>query len=372
MSTAIHGSLSPATPIKDGRYTPLGVLGVGTYGRVLECFDSHSNSPVAVKVARKEPAYRRCAIKECQVLTNLAHCEEVMEIHDSFEEDGHIYIVGEMLHKNMYEVLKDRDFVPIELENVRQVARVVLRALTNLHAMGYMHCDIKPENVMLRNDSGDFSQSCMIDFGAVRKLSENAYFDIQSLWYRAPEVICGVPYTPLIDSWSVGCLLYELHTGTPLFPGDSPQSQLSCIIDQCGLPSHAAMTSGVHSSTLSFARREPDVRLENQIHGDPTLVEQFVDLLRLLLQPDETCRISCARALEHPFVLGATDHANSSLSSAAGLSSAGASLRSPNGFAAGSFRGPELPSSSSSSGFSTGSVLPASMSSYAPPMPVGE
>lgn len=47
---------------------------------------------------------------------------------------------------------------------------------------------------------GKYNHACVIDFGAVRQFHENAYFDVQSLWYRAPEVLCGIPYTPSIDA----------------------------------------------------------------------------------------------------------------------------------------------------------------------------
>ena len=82
-----------------------------------------------------------------------------------------------------------------------------------------MHCDLKPENIMLKqpNKSG----IKVIDYGSSCMHNERIYTYIQSRFYRAPEIILGIPYTSAIDMWSFGCILAELYTGFPLFPGES-------------------------------------------------------------------------------------------------------------------------------------------------------
>lgn len=62
------------------------------------------------------------------------------------------------------------------------------------------------------------------------------YTYIQSRFYRAPEVILGAPYTCSIDMWSFGCILAELLTGFPLFPGENENEQMACIMEICGVP----------------------------------------------------------------------------------------------------------------------------------------
>jgi len=211
----------------------------------------------------------------------------------------------ELLGKNLYEVLTERNFQGFPLDKLRTIGETVLNGLAHLHSHGYMHCDIKPENIMTM--VGDNTAEVrIIDFGSVRKVeTENAYFDIQSLWYRAPEVICGVPYTPLIDAWSVGCLLAELCTGNPLFAGDAPQQQLASVIETMGSPSADARTSGKYSNVLEFDWRRTESleqRLTPYLAPNSVESEMFVDFLACLLQPDETLRISCEEALEHPFI----------------------------------------------------------------------
>ena len=62
------------------------------------------------------------------------------------------------------------------------------------------------------------------------------YTYIQSWFYWSPEVILGMNYHMAIDMWSLGCILAELKTGFPIFPGESEQEQLSCIMEVLGLP----------------------------------------------------------------------------------------------------------------------------------------
>ncbi len=82
-----------------------------------------------------------------------------------------------------------------------------------------IHCDLKPENILLKqaNKSG----IKIIDFGSSCLWNQRIYTYIQSRFYRAPEIILGIPYTCAIDMWSFGCILAELYSGYPLFPGES-------------------------------------------------------------------------------------------------------------------------------------------------------
>ncbi|RNE95299.1 putative protein kinase [Trypanosoma rangeli] len=307
-----------------GRYVPQEVLGTGTYGRVLRCSDTHTGKHVAVKVAQSDAAYRRSALNEIRVLQLLSHSEDTLKMFDYFEDGGHLCIVCELLHTDLYELLRKNGFRPLLLDTVRTIGERVLRALAELHKVGYMHCDIKPANVMLgfNNADGsnrsDFPKTCLIDFGAVRQFHENTYYDVQSLWYRAPEVILGLPYTFHIDSWSVGCLLFELYTGKPLFSGENPREQMINIMCTLGMPSMEALSAGTNVEKLQLPCVGMDVHAETSlrhlimnyrrnISGFQQLQQSageeavFVNLLCSLLQPDVRWRTSCVDALHHAF-----------------------------------------------------------------------
>lgn len=91
-------------------------------------------------------------------------------------------------------------------------------------------------------------------------LTPPVYTYIQSRFYRSPEVILGMNYHMAIDMWSLGCILAELKTGFPIFPGENEQEQLSCIMEVLGLPdkdfvnrsSRKRLFFGMNSSILMF------------------------------------------------------------------------------------------------------------------------
>ena len=68
------------------------------------------------------------------------------------------------------------------------------------------------------------------------------YTYIQSRFYRAPEIMLGIPYTPAIDMWSLGCIIAELYIGYPLFPGESENDQMSRVMEMLDVPSKEVLS----------------------------------------------------------------------------------------------------------------------------------
>jgi serine/threonine protein kinase len=87
----------------------------------------------------------------------------------------------------------------------------------------------------------------VIDFGSSCYEAEKMYTYVQSRFYRSPEIILGIPYTTAIDMWSFGCILAELLTGSPIFPGENEQDQLSYIMEVLGAPSSDIIAQGKRS-----------------------------------------------------------------------------------------------------------------------------
>lgn len=77
----------------------------------------------------------------------------------------------------------------------------------------------------------------MIDVGSGCFEGRQIYTYIQSRFYRAPEIILGVKYSAAIDVWSFGCILVELYSGIPLFPGENENEQMLMFIELLGPPS---------------------------------------------------------------------------------------------------------------------------------------
>ena len=110
----------------------------------------------------------------------------------------------------------------------------MLFSLLFLKNMSIIHCDLKPENILILQNNA--SQIKVIDFGSSCLEAERIYFYIQSRFYRAPEVLLDLGYGYEIDMWSLGCILYELYRGEPLFPGINEAEQIYLIMEKIGFP----------------------------------------------------------------------------------------------------------------------------------------
>lgn len=117
---------------------------------------------------------------------------------------------------------------------IRRYASQILEALKMLKLHHVIHCDLKPENILIANPNKTLVK--LIDFGSSCFSHEKIYTYIQSRFYRAPEVMLGIPYTSAIDMWSLGCILAELATGFPIFPGETEIEQMTLIMELIGQP----------------------------------------------------------------------------------------------------------------------------------------
>jgi len=206
------------------RYEILGVLGKGSFGQVLKCFDWKTNQLTALKVIRNKKRFHQQALVECKLLLQLKQRDtdgtaSVVHVTDHFYFRSHMCITFEMLSINLYEFIKNNKFQGMSLSLVRRIALQLANSLKFLRKQNIIHCDLKPENVLLR--SPNKSSIKVIDFGSSCLVNERLYTYIQSRFYRAPEVILGLPYDTAIDMWSFGCILAELFTGYPIFPGEN-------------------------------------------------------------------------------------------------------------------------------------------------------
>lgn len=176
-----------------------------------------------------------------------------------------------------------------------------------------IHCDLKPENILLK--SPDKSGIKVIDFGSSCFANERIYTYIQSRFYRAPEIILGIPYTTAIDMWSFGCILTELFTGVPLFPGESEQEQLSLIMEVIGLPDEQILSqAGRKNIFFDESTNEPflskdsqqNLRVPSSKPLDEILMcqsETFQDFIKQCLEWDPEKRISPFEALMHDWII---------------------------------------------------------------------
>ncbi|KAL3065356.1 hypothetical protein OYC64_015516 [Pagothenia borchgrevinki] len=329
-------------------YEVLDFLGRGTFGQVVKCWKRGTGEVVAVKILKNHPSYARQGQIEVGILARLsgenADEHNLVRAFECFQHRSHTCLVFEMLEQNLYDFLKQNKFSPLPLKVIRPVLQQVATALKKLKSMGLIHADLKPENIMLVDPVRQPYRVKVIDFGSASHVSKavcSTY--LQSRYYRAPEIILGLPFSEAIDMWSLGCVIAELFLGWPLYPGALEYDQIRYISQTQGLPGEHLLNVG--TKTSRFFCRESDstyaaqrlkstdehetetgikskearkyifsclddiahVNLVMNLEGSDLLVEkadrrEFVGLLKKMLLIDAEERISPAEALSQPFV----------------------------------------------------------------------
>ena len=184
-------------------------------------FDHKLNETMALKIIKNSPKFEYQAQVEVQILQHLRDNDpydkqNIIRMKDVVKFRNHLCVTFELLSIKLYDFLKAGYFRGLSTSLIRRIAIQILYALNYIQEEGIIHCDLKPENIILkdRNKSG----VKVIDFGSSCFMNKRVYTYIQSRFYRAPEIILGIPYTNGIDIWSLGCILAEHYTGYPLFP----------------------------------------------------------------------------------------------------------------------------------------------------------
>jgi len=228
------------------RFEIIDSLGNGNFGQVVRCFDHKNRKLVALKIINNNPLFTRQSLLEVEVLARLqGGSSRIVRMFEHFKFRHHVCAVFELLHMNMYEFLLAREFRSLSVPEIRCIALQLVEALVYLKRIGIVHCDIKPENILLdRSGSLDVK---LIDFGSACYAEQTVYTYVQSRFYRAPEVMLGMEYSHPIDMWSLACVLAELSLGAPLFSGDDEAAILSTIAFRFGAPPNRILMAATNT-----------------------------------------------------------------------------------------------------------------------------
>lgn len=195
--------LSGGEELKEGRYYVYGLIGSGSFGKVVEAFDRERNEKVAIKIIKHKLTLKEQAQREIETLRKLNEYDQekgyIVRMLDSFDWNGHTCIVFEYLAKTLLQLLRDTEFRGLSLSEVRDFAWQLVLSLCLLSRpkLKIVHCDLKPENIMLKVP--DRSGIKLVDFGSSCEAGKTYYKCVQSMYYRAPEVLLGQSYSHPID-----------------------------------------------------------------------------------------------------------------------------------------------------------------------------
>lgn len=179
---------------------------------------------------------------------------------------------------NLYHFLKFNRFQGLSLSLIKRFAIQILQALVLLQQTRVIHCDLKPENILLKYSNR--SAIKVIDFGSSCFTDKKIYTYIQSRFYRAPEVILGLGYSQSIDMWSFGCILVELFTGYPIFPGDSELQQLLCIMEYLGVPNQEYLAKATRKKLFFESDGSPKIQPDGKGRVRKPGSKRISDVLR--------------------------------------------------------------------------------------------
>jgi len=280
------------------RYKVTKKLGDGTYGSVLLAVNRSTGEVTAVKKMKKKfYTWQECMqLREVQSLKKLNH-PNIIKLKEVIRENDELFFVFEFMDNNLYQYSKDRD-KPFPEAKIRNIIYQVFQGLAFMHKHGFFHRDIKPENLLVRGDTIKVA-----DFGLAREIRSRPPFTdyVSTRWYRAPEVLLrSTSYNSPIDIWAMGCIIAELFTLRPLFPGSSEADEIYKICSVLGSPSRQSWPEGMKLATkmnFRFPQFSPTPLSSLIPQASPEAIKLMEDTMRY----NPSKRPTCSQCLQYPF-----------------------------------------------------------------------
>uniref|UniRef100_A0A8D3DZ76 Serine/threonine-protein kinase n=1 Tax=Scophthalmus maximus TaxID=52904 RepID=A0A8D3DZ76_SCOMX len=252
------------------------VLGSGQFGVVYGGKHRKTGRDVAVKVIDKLrfPTKQESQLRnEVAILQSLRHLG-IVNLECMFETPEKVFVVMEKLHGDMLEMILSSEKGRLPERLTKFLITQILAALRHLHFKNIVHCDLKPENVLLAS-ADPFPQVKLCDFGFARIIGEKSFRRsvVGTPAYLAPEVLLNQGYNRSLDMWSVGVIMYVSLSGT--FPFNEDED----INDQ------------IHNAAFMYPPNP-----WRQISSDA------IDLINNLLQVKMRKRYSVDKSLSHVYL----------------------------------------------------------------------
>lgn len=301
------------------------LLGTGTYGKV--CFAVHKSTGTKVAIKKIEPFSNSLVslktLREIKLLAKFNNHENIVSLFElqepeSFASFNEVYLVQEYMPFDLLAVIDKRNLTD---DHVQYFIYQILRGLKALHLANVIHRDLKPCNILVNNQCDikicDLGLSRLSTQASTKdKLSPLTEY-VATRWYRAPEIMLTPSnYSTAVDMWSAGCILAEMFTGLPLFPGRDFKSQLMLIFQLIGTPT----PNSEHYKCIRSPRAKQYIKtlpflqpldFDHVFQFHPSRIKRYgsvminpvgIDLLKMLLEFSPVKRYTVEQALLHPYL----------------------------------------------------------------------
>ncbi|KAH8080392.1 MAP kinase [Aureococcus anophagefferens] len=303
------------------RYHGFHKVGSGSYGVVCSAFDRESETKVAIK--RVSPWAddewdARHTLRELRLMYLLRGHPNVVSLHDAVLQPAgsdDLFIVMELMDSDLHRVISSKQ--ALTGEHVSCMMAQLLLGVQALHAVGVLHRDLKPGNVLVSRDCQvritDFGLSrCVADLtgasGPEQEQRDEAVKNplteyVVTRWYRCPEVLLAphLPYAAAVDCWSVGCIFGELIARKPLFQGKNFVHQVQVILERLGTPDQRSLGFTPREDAARFLAKQPRHAFPGIAKLLPSATPKQQHMMTKFLQFNPKKRYTVQEALADPY-----------------------------------------------------------------------
>ena len=293
-------------------YEVITKMGEGAFGKVYLVKNLDNDEINVMKIVKNKKLYIKAACREVEFIKRLTSYDKtntsnIVRLISNFSYYGVPIMIFERLGLNLFLYSKQLVCNKFIFKTVILYAKQILIALKTLKRLKIIHCDLKPENICVL--SNDYNKLKIIDVGSSVNYNDYGMFNdyAVSRYYRPPEIPFKLPFDYGLDMWSLGCVIYELYMGTPLFPAKSSVFQSNLIelfIEVIGMPPHSLEKkypkSKINEKCVKILERNSYLQPNSKAFTSEQLKDPIIELVSKCIKWESNKRITPREALSLP------------------------------------------------------------------------